>query len=514
MGFFMLGVRGHKRSAITWLVVMSLIFYAWFRIDYLCLLVILIVFNYGVGIKLSEQHQLGKKSILLLSFGILINLSVLCYYKYTNFMLGNLNALMGTHFVLQNIIMPIGISFFTFQKIAYLIDAYRGETEEYNFLDFSLFVMYFPQLIAGPIVHHKDLIPQFRQASLFKLNPSDMSAGIIMFVIGLGKKILLADQLSIWVNNAFQAAHQGVALSLIEASVAAFGFSFQIYFDFSAYSDMALGLALMMGIRLPLNFNSPYKASNIIDFWRRWHMTLSKFLKDYVYIPLGGNRKGLIHRHLNLMLTMLIGGLWHGAGWTFVFWGLLHGFFLSINHAWNHIKQTLGINEVRNIRLIAQAITFFSVTAAWVFFRAESFKSAVSILKGMVGLNGIILPVKYENKLNFLKAVLNIQFNDITYYHGAKQLLFLLISLFIVWCLPNTQQLCAEFQPTLNKISSFQLKGYWQRIPLLRLKGNQSILTIAATPLLAVALSTWVLCLLIFQIYRANPMQNFIYFQF
>lgn len=514
IGFFLLGARDYKRLAIGWLVVMSLIFYAWFKIKYLFLIVVLIVFNYVVGARLSQQHRLSKKSTFFLIFGILVNLGILCYYKYTNFLIGNLNLLVGTDFALKNIIMPIGISFFTFQKIAYLIDAYRGEAEEYNFLDFSLFVMYFPQLIAGPIVHHKDLIPQFKQANIFKLNPVDMSAGIIMFVIGLSKKIIFADQLSVWVNRAFSASQQGIALNFLEATGAALGFSLQIYFDFSAYSDMALGLALMMGIRLPLNFNSPYKATNIIEFWHRWHMTLSTFLRNYVYIPLGGNRKGTIRRYLNLMLTMLIGGLWHGAAWTFVFWGALHGLYLSVNHAWKHIKQKLNINKITNIEFFSRLFTFYSVMVAWVFFRAESFSSAVSILKGMAGLNGIVLPTVCGQKLNLLTSFFNIQFNNLTYCYGTVQLLALMLSLIVVWCLPNTQELLSNFQPTLNKITSVSSGKFWSYIPLPGLTYSNHMLTIILTPVLAFIISFLIFGVFVFQQYRANPIQSFIYFQF
>ena len=322
------------RAAIAWLVVASAVFYGWFSVRYLAMLAVLIVFNYVMGVLLARDFHSGRRRPAVLAFGIAVNLAVLGYFKYTNFFIDNTNALFGTDFVLRQIILPIGISFFTFQKIAYLVDAYRGETKEYDFLDFSLFVMYFPQLIAGPIVHHEEMIPQFAGSTSRRLNAQDLAAGLVLFTMGLIKKAVFADTLVGLADPIFGAAQGRHIPSLYDAWSGVFAFTLQIYFDFSGYTDMALGLALMMSIRLPLNFDSPYQAASIIDFWRRWHMTLSRFLRDYLYIPLGGNRRGERRRFVNLMLTMLIGGLWHGAAWTFVAWGGLHGAYLIVNHAW------------------------------------------------------------------------------------------------------------------------------------------------------------------------------------
>ncbi len=521
LGFFLLGARGLHQLAIAWLVFASCVFYGWFKANYLLLLAVLIVFNYYFGIKLARDHRKGRQSPFFLFVGIMVNLGVLAYYKYTNFIIANSNALFGTHFVFHQIILPLGISFFTFQKIAYLVDAYRGEAEEYNFLDFSLFVMYFPQLIAGPIVHHKEMIPQFRQASIFKLCPTDLAAGLTLFTIGLLKKIMIADRVVTWSDPIFAAAHAGSAPHFLDAWAAALSFSFQIYFDFSGYTDMALGLALMIGIRLPLNFNSPYKAASIIDFWHRWHMSLSRFLRDYLYFPLGGNRRGPVRRYVNLMLTMLIGGLWHGANWTFVAWGGLHGFYLIVNHGWNAIRERLGLAR-SNSRLgcwSARLITFVAVVAAWVFFRAESFHGAMLILEGMVGLNGVLLPSAYANHLGALASLLEglgIHFDAQMAAGGlgARQAAWLALLLVGVWELPNSQELLANFRPALEvpPVPAHFFGGPFRRaatvIGLLHSDG-----TFALTSMTGLLVAAAMLGALLQQSSRA-VLQQFIYFQF
>ena len=323
--FFALGQRQRsKKLAMAWLVVTSLFFYAWWNPAYLGIMLGSIIFNYTVGFVLSaEDSPLAKK--LVLTYGIVVNLGLLGYYKYANFFVDSLNAVFGDVIFLETILLPLAISFFTFQQIAYLIDTYRGETRELNFLHYCLFVTFFPQLIAGPIVHHKEMLPQFDRDSLYSINIRRHAVGYSIFTLGLFKKVVLADGIAAYATPAFFAADSGIELTLFEAWTGALAYTLQLYFDFSGYSDMAIGLARMFGIRLPLNFNSPYKATNIVDFWRRWHMTLSRFMRDYIYIPLGGNRQGIIGgRNANLMTTMLLGGLWHGAGWNFLFWGGLH----------------------------------------------------------------------------------------------------------------------------------------------------------------------------------------------
>lgn len=288
------------------------------------------------------------------------------------------------------IILPLAISFFTFQQIAFLVDSYKGYTHEYDFMDYCLFVTFFPQLIAGPIVHHKDMMPQFANKALFGITIQNITIGLTFFIIGLFKKVIIADELEKYVQPAFAIAYQGGTVYFVEAWVAALAYTFQLYFDFSGYCDMAMGLARIFGIQLPINFFSPYKATSIIDFWRRWHITLSRFLRDYLYIPLGGNRHGSTRRYTNIMITMMLGGLWHGAGWNFIIWGALHGIYLTIDTIWH----ALFPNAFQNLcgRIMAWSITFTAVVVGWVIFRAETWDGAQSMIASMIGLNGLSVP--------------------------------------------------------------------------------------------------------------------------
>ena len=391
--FFAIGKRGHHKYAISWLVGASLFFYGWWNPAYLGLILVSILFNYVTGTALRYPGRHGSNKGLLI-LGVAGNLGLLGYFKYANFFVSNLNSILAADFHLETIILPLAISFFTFQQITYLVDSYRGETHEPNFLRYCLFVTFFPQLIAGPIVHHKEMIPQYAKDRVYSLNPKLFAAGITLFVIGLFKKVVLADGIAAYATPVFNAAEVGAALTFFEAWIGALAYTFQLYFDFSGYSDMAIGLGGMFGIQLPWNFNSPYKAKNIIEFWRRWHITLSRFLKDYVYIPLGGNRKGRVRRYLNVMITMVLGGLWHGAGWTFVIWGTLHGLYLLINHGWRALRQALG-HDLNSTswwgRGMAQVVTFTAVVVGWVFFRSETLGGAIHILLTMFGANGLSL---------------------------------------------------------------------------------------------------------------------------
>ncbi len=296
LGFHLIGKHEHYRIAIAWLVGASLFFYGWWNPAYLGLILFSILFNYSIGVLLgnSPGNKLSKKTIL--TIGVSINLLVLGYYKYANFFVDTLNALNSTNIVLYEVILPLAISFFTFQQITYLVDSYRGQTKEYKFLHYCLFVTFFPQLIAGPIVHHKEMLPQFANNIVYKIRSKNLAIGITIFALGLFKKVVLADGVSVYSTPVFDAAESGVILTFFEAWAGALAYTFQLYFDFSGYSDMAIGIARMFGILLPLNFNSPYKSTSIIDFWRRWHITLSRFLRDYLYIPLGGNKKGKLRR--------------------------------------------------------------------------------------------------------------------------------------------------------------------------------------------------------------------------
>jgi D-alanyl-lipoteichoic acid acyltransferase DltB (MBOAT superfamily) len=519
--FFLLGARGWRRMAIAWLVAASAFFYGWFRSDYLLLLAILILFNYAWGIKLSRDHRSGRPRKINLAFGLAVNLGVLGYFKYTNFLIENANALFHSSFALEKIILPIGISFFIFQKIAYLVDAYRGEAKEYNFLDFSLFVMYFPQLIAGPIVHHKELIPQFRNASIFKVSYTDLAAGLTLFTIGLVKKIAIADRIMLWSDQVFATANTG-SPTFFEAWGGALAFAFQIYFDFSAYSDMALGLAMMIGIRLPMNFNSPYKATSIIDFWRCWHMTLSRFLRDYVYFALGGNRRGRARRYINLMATMLLGGLWHGAAWTFVVWGGLHGAYLMINHGWRSWKarRRARADVATSPHAIwgARLLTFVAVVVAWVFFRAESFGAALRVLEGMAGLRGFGIPAAFMVYLGDYQswvATLGIGFDSATgaVIPGVRRAIVLFLLLALVWLAPNSQELVGHFRPALEPMRVAKLpnllRGLGVGLQLTERDGS-----LALGPVTGVLVAALLCSVAVYQTMQSTVLQKFIYFQF
>lgn len=363
-----------------WLALSSLFFYCWWDVRYLPLLLGSIAFNYFMGRTISHmQNATERKRKLALAFAIIMNLLLLIYYKYADFFIGNVNALFDTDVPLLKIVLPLGISFFTFTQIAYLVDAYRGKAKEYNVISYVLFVTFYPHLIAGPILHHKEMMPQFDRLRGKRFDYSNVAKGLFLLSIGLFKKVVIADSFAPVASNGFDVLSQ---LNFIQAWTTSLSYTLQLYYDFSGYSDMAIGVALLFNIILPINFNSPYKSLNIQDFWRRWHMTLSRFLREYIYFPLGGSRKGTTRTHINSMLTMLIGGLWHGAGWTFVFWGFMHGFAQFIHRIW----------QKANIKLpkwVAWFITFQFINLTWVFFRATSWDNAIKVLKGMVGLNGI-----------------------------------------------------------------------------------------------------------------------------
>jgi len=388
-GFFALGRFAPRRAAIAWLVAASFVFYAWFVPAYALLLGGSIAFNYAVGRRLGGAQ--GSRTWL--AFGVGANLALLAYYKYANFFLDTLAALGAREASALEILLPIGISFFTFQNVAYLVDAHRGRARAYDLVEYALFISFFPQLIAGPIVHHEELIPQLRRADVLRLHAARLLTGAAVFVIGLFKKVVVADELATFADPVFAAAASpdGAAIGGLAAWQATLAFTLQIYFDFSGYTDMALGLGRMFGVALPENFVSPYKATSIIDFWRRWHTTLSRFLRDYVYIALGGNRRGRARRYANLMATMLLGGLWHGASWTFVAWGGLHGAYLVANHGFRAARRALGVADPsggRAGRALAVLGTTLAVALAWVLFRAESFAAASAVFEGLAFAHG------------------------------------------------------------------------------------------------------------------------------
>ncbi|MCH8189015.1 MAG: MBOAT family protein [Proteobacteria bacterium] len=440
-GYFLIGARVQGRAAIAWLVAASLFFYGWWNPAFLPLILFSVGFNFVLGMRLLlGGGARARKAMLIL--GIAGNLGLLAYFKYANFLVGNLEAVSGGTLDWPPVVLPIAISFFTFQQIAYLVDVYRGEAQEYRFLNYVLFVTFFPQLIAGPIVHHRETLPQFARKRIGRFDARDLSIGSTIFFIGLFKTVVIADNLANFATPVFGAADSGLPVTFAEAWGAALAYTFQLYFDFSGYSDMAIGLGRMFGIRLPVNFNSPYKAASIIDFWRRWHITLSRFLRTYLYFALGGNRRGSARRYANLMTTMLLGGLWHGAGWGFVIWGGLHGVYLLVNHGWRRWRgvgtgpglgplQTPSPTSSPWRRRGSVLLTFFAVVVAWVFFRAETLGGAWALVQAMVGLRGFSPPAGS----GFLEPGIWL----------ALAALFAVVTAF-----PNTQEIMGRYRPALG----------------------------------------------------------------
>ncbi|MCG7497217.1 MBOAT family protein [Vibrio sp. Of7-15] len=448
-------------SALWVLVLCSLFFYGWWNPYYLPLLIFSILFNFYMGRKIADSKN---KPLLVIS--IAINLSLLIYYKYANFFIDNINLALDEPIHLSTIILPLAISFFTFQQIAYLVDSYQGITKEYSFRHYALFVSFFPQLIAGPIVHHKEMLPQFERKNRFKLNPSDVAIGLSIFAIGLIKKTVLADGIARYATPVFQLAETGESIDFFLAWGGALAYTFQLYFDFSGYSDMAIGLARIFGIVLPLNFYSPYKATSITEFWRRWHMTLSRFLRDYIYIPLGGNAKGPSRRYVNLITTMLLGGMWHGAGWNFLIWGALHGGYLTINHAWRHITEPLSqrISAQGWYVFLSWLITFCAVVVGWVFFRAVSFDGAINILSGMAGLNGFEIPNALMARLGGIShylAAIGIVENQAGGQSFILMWFWNIILLVMVVTLPTVQDLFYSVRGSLSSLHYVQSNTFW-----------------------------------------------------
>ena len=439
LGFFQLG-RIHRAYAAAWLALASLFFYSYWNPAYVGLLLGSIVFNYACGLWISKAHVQGlqRRKNQLLFFAITADILLLAYYKYANFFLSSVNNLTGSEFSLEAIILPLGISFFTFTQIAFLVDTWQGKVKEYDFIHYVLFVTFFPHLIAGPVLHHKDMMPQFAHAATYRIDWDHVATGLLLFTLGLCKKVLWADSLAPFATAIFDGASHGMQLGILptiyEAWAGALAYTLQIYFDFSGYTDMALGIALMFNIRLPINFNSPYKSTSIIDFWRRWHITLSTFLRDYLYIPLGGNRKGKLRRHANLLSTMLLGGLWHGAGWTFVIWGGMHGAYLVINHLWRDWVSQRYLQWIPGWlgALTGGALTFIAVVAAWVVFRAEDMAQAAILLKAMFGIE--YRPIAFDLVAHGNLLVL-------TSLSGRDLLQLLVPGLLWVWLLPNSTRI-------------------------------------------------------------------------
>jgi D-alanyl-lipoteichoic acid acyltransferase DltB (MBOAT superfamily) len=425
-GYFLL--RAHAVRAIGWLTAASLFFYAWWNPQHLPIILGSIAFNYAVG-----RALLRRSTRALLTLGVAGNLLLLGVFKYADFALANAAALTGIPLPLPHLVLPLGISFFTFTQIAYLVDVARGRVREPSLLNYALFVSFFPHLLAGPILHHAEMMPQFASVSNKRPYAPHVALGLYLIAIGLAKKVFIADNLAPLADAVFA---RPAGLPALDAWAGALAYTFQIYFDFSGYTDMALGAAWLFNIRLPENFDSPYRSTDLQQFWRRWHMTLSRFLREYLYIPLGGNRGGAGRTAVNVMLTFLLGGLWHGAAWTFVVWGGLHGAGLVVHRAWRR-------SGVAMPRALAWAITFVFVVVAWVFFRATSVGDALSLLRAMAGVNGWVSPQAGSAAGALVHALAPLP----SLSAGWLAAIFLVAA--VVTALPrNSRQLALTFRPT------------------------------------------------------------------
>jgi len=423
---------GHS-IALHVLTLASIIFYSWWNISFTPLLLGSVLANFALA---KIIHKRGSKPWL--AIGIIFNLALIGIFKYADFFIDNVNLVGPIDIPNANLLLPLAISFFTFQQISYLVDVAGGKSKPGKLVNHALFVTFFPQLIAGPIIRHNQIADQYADTKRKDIISDNLGIGLSIFALGLAKKILLADNLEPFATSGFDLAAAGNDVGMLEAWTSAISYSFQIFFDFSGYSDMALGLARMLGYHLPANFNAPYRATSIVDFWHRWHITLSRFLRDYLYIPLGGNRLGETRRLTNLFIVMLLGGLWHGAAWTFVVWGGLHGLGLAWCHWLNRIKPQ-GLFP--NMRWLAVILTFLFVTFAWVFFRADSFGAAQAMLAGMVGLNGLGANV------------------------GDEPFIGIALGLAIVWGLPDTISIFSKHlaKRTLEDLQSSLQPGWrWE----------------------------------------------------
>jgi len=519
IGFYALGAAGRPRAAVAWLVLMSFVFYGWWRPSDVWILALSVVANYALGLRIAAT---GSRALLVL--GIAGNLALLGYFKYLVFVLDVLDTAAGTGWTLGAVALPLGISFFTFQQIAYLVDAADGVSRERDFGRYALFISFFPQLIAGPIVHHREMLPQLDRGGAFRARMDDVAVGLAVFAVGLFKKVVIADGLAPYADAAFVDAAAGAPLTMVEAWGASVAFTFQIYFDFSGYSDMAVGLARLFGIRLPVNFASPYKAASIVEFWQRWHVTLTRFLTAYVYNPVSmaltraRMRRGLppvrgrptpgafaVLLAAPTMLTMGLAGVWHGAGWQFVVFGLLHGTYLVANHAWRAFRHVGGRRRPppsAAARAGSVALTFACVVVAMVFFRAEDVPAALSVLGGMAGLNGLVVPEQAARVAALAGAELPAWLPvGHTEHFGGRLALWLAALSVLVWAFPNTQTWIGRHG---YGIGTETLRP--PRLPLPILSGWRP------SPVQGAALGA-LSCFALLQAFSAAP-QAFVYFDF
>ena len=378
--------------AKVFLIVASLYFYGYFNWTYLLIIVSSIILNYVFSRILLSKRSSSALKKLTFSVAMCLNIGSLGIFKYYDFFVENINAVFHTNFILLNILLPLGISFFTFQQLSYIIDSYKGDVPKYSFFDYALFVSYFPQLIAGPIVTHDEMVPQFADISKKKFNTDNFACGLYGFALGLGKKVIIADTFGLVVDSAFADVS---GLGTLNAIFVMLSYTFQIYFDFSGYSDMSMGIGKMMNIEITQNFNSPYKAIGIVDFWKRWHITLTRFFTRYIYIPLGGNRKGEARTYMNIMIVYLVSGIWHGANWTFIIWGVLHGAASILTRFIDKKTGLVSQEKSRLLKIVLWSLTFVFLNLTWVIFRADSVAQAFEFYKELFSFNFVGLNTEF-----------------------------------------------------------------------------------------------------------------------
>jgi D-alanyl-lipoteichoic acid acyltransferase DltB (MBOAT superfamily) len=448
VAYLWVGQRVGRTATIAFLTAASLVFYGYWKIIYIPLLLASVSVNYALGVWLRRQAEGGasaRRRKLVLAAGVAFNLGLLGYYKYANFFVTAVNELARTEWHLGHIVLPLAISFFTFQQIAYLTDTYRGEARSYSLLQYLMFVTFFPQLIAGPIIKHSDTLPQINDEPFHRFRHENLALGLTMFIIGFFKKIVIADHLAGYADPAFELAREGLPVYFFEAWGATFAYTFQLYFDFSGYSDMAIGLGRIFGIRLPLNFNRPFRATSILEIWRLWHITLHRFLRDNLYIPLGGNRKGWWRRAINAMFTMLMGGIWHGAGWTFILFGGLHSLYMLLTMVWHYLLGLMGKNPADSgpaWRWTARALTFTAFAAGCMIFRADSLDAVFVMAEAMLGIHGFLPPELTGTDLASFRLCNRLVFPMSGY-------LWVLALLAQSWAGPSAYQIMRDHQPGL-----------------------------------------------------------------
>lgn len=465
LGFYLLAQRGKALLAKTWLIGMSLWFYGYFNAYYLLIMVLSILLNYGLTMWIIHNDGKQKPSYPLI-IGICGNLGVLFYFKYFDFFLINVNNIFGTGLPLKEILLPLGISFFTFQQIGFLVDVYRGDVNKITFVDYALFVSFFPQLIAGPIVSQDEMLKQFDSVSGRKIDTEAFARGLTLFVLGLFKKVMIADTLGQAVDVGFSSI---ISMGGLDSFLIMIWYTLQLYFDFSGYCDMAKGLAGMLGFELPTNFDSPYKSRNIVEFWKKWHMTLTRFFTRYVYIPLGGNRKGTNRMLLNILVVYFLSGLWHGAGYNFILWGMLHGVMyvlvriILLKNKKQEIDASLTLqHKITNV--ILTIVNFLYISFAWVYFRASSIAEGTLLIKNI-----------FTKQWSSVNRVLSEEFKLPEFWYAIKifridrfpisqNLLMILITggvLGITFFAPNAIEISNKIKPSRKVALAITVLGIW-----------------------------------------------------